>query len=85
MKEIEINKFLSDLANSNIIDEYFVGYTFEECRDKAKLPFDFLIVKNNKIGIIEFDGRQHFVPNCFWSLEEAVISACDLSAASITS
>ncbi len=72
MKEIEINKFLSDLANSNIIDEYFVGYTFEECRDKAKLPFDFLIVKNNKIGIIEFDGRQHFVPNCFWSLEEAV-------------
>lgn len=72
MKETEIDKFLSSLIESKRIDKYFKGYTFEQCRDKAKLPFDFLVVKNDKIGIIEFDGRQHFVPNCFWTLEEAI-------------
>lgn len=72
MKETEIDKFLSSLIELKRIDKYFKGYTFEKCRDKAKLPFDFLVVKNDKIGIIEFDGRQHFVPNCFWSLEEAI-------------
>ena len=72
MQEMEIDRFLSGLIDINIIDKYLKGYMFAECKDKSKLPFDFCVVKNNKIGIIEFDGRQHFVPNCFWSLEEAV-------------
>lgn len=72
MQEKEIDRLLSRLIDVNKIDKYAKGYTFAECKDKSKLPFDFFVVKNNKIGIIEFDGQQHFVPNCFWSLEEAV-------------
>lgn len=70
MKEIEISKFLSYLKELHKIDDYYKEYSFEGCRDKNMLSFDFVIVKNNRKGIIEFDGRQHFVPTCFWSLEE---------------
>lgn len=34
---------------------------FESCRDIKPLPFDFYIPSHNLC--IEFDGRQHFVPN----------------------
>lgn len=30
---------------------------FEDCRDKAQLPFDFYV---NNTYLIEYDGRQHF-------------------------
>ena len=72
MMEVVIADLLSCLMKQKRIEKYVQSYCFEECRDKAKLPFDFLIEKNGKIGIIEFDGRQHFVPNCFWSLEEVI-------------
>lgn len=37
-------------------------YRFEKCRDKYKLPFDFAIFIGNRIGLIEYQGQQHFVP-----------------------
>lgn len=36
-------------------------------------PFDFAIFKNNQLlGLIEYDGEQHFIPVDFWGGEEAL-------------
>lgn len=37
-------------------------YTFSDCRDKHPLPFDFGILDSSQklLGIIEYDGEQHF-------------------------
>jgi hypothetical protein len=35
-------------------------YTFGDCIDKRQLPFDFAIFFNNKIGLIEYQGEQHY-------------------------
>lgn len=39
-------------------------YRFEDCCDCLSLPFDFALMNENKnvIGLIEFDGEQHFKP-----------------------
>lgn len=43
--------------------DYKAQYKFEDCRYKRPLPFDFAILKNNKVVcLIEFEGRQHFTP-----------------------
>lgn len=42
---------------------YVREYRIKECRDKNPLPFDFCIMKDDKILIlIEYDGEQHFTP-----------------------
>src|ERR1019366_2763364 len=33
---------------------------YHQCSDIKPLPFDFLIVVNGRVGLIEYDGRQHF-------------------------
>ena len=51
-----------------IIRDYLCGlniefepqYTFDQCKNKKKLPFDFYIPKYN--ACIEYDGIQHFQP-----------------------
>ena len=40
--------------------DYKCQYTFEDCRDLNKLPFDFAVFINGEIRLIEFDGTQHF-------------------------
>jgi very-short-patch-repair endonuclease len=40
--------------------EYLPEHRFEDCRDKRSLPFDFYIPSKNLI--IEYDGKQHFIP-----------------------
>ena len=36
---------------------------FDDCKDQLTLPFDFVIYENNEIlGVVEFDGIQHFKP-----------------------
>jgi hypothetical protein len=36
-------------------------YRIKECRNKKPLPFDFAILQNNNlIGLIEYQGQQHF-------------------------
>ena len=40
--------------------EYIAQYTFEECRDINRLPFDFYIPQYNLC--IEYDGRGHYEP-----------------------
>lgn len=51
------------LENNNI--EFVQEKWFPDCRDINPLPFDFYLPKLNKI--IEFDGKQHFEENHFFS------------------
>lgn len=43
---------------------YEPQYTFDECRDIRKLPFDFAIkdINNNVIMLLELHGQQHYGP-----------------------
>ena len=42
--------------------DYKEQYSFDDCRDKYTLRFDFAVFKNNNIFLIEWDGIQHFKP-----------------------
>lgn len=38
-------------------------YTFNDCKSKYVLRFDFAIIRDNVVlGLIEYDGKQHFEP-----------------------
>lgn len=42
-------------------------YRIEGCKDKLALPFDFALLQNQKLlGLIEFDGAQHYQPVKFY-------------------
>ena len=56
--EKSIEKVLQDL---NVA--YLPQYTFENCRDKNMLPFDFYLPDLNKC--IEYDGQHHYHPVTF--------------------
>jgi len=53
----------------NFLDNNSIIYTqqkrFPECRYKKPLPFDFFLIKQNIC--IEYDGKQHFIPNTIYS------------------
>lgn len=54
--EVKIRKILEGL-NVDFIEQY----RFRDCIDKSTLPFDFAIVEDNSlIGLIEYDGIQHY-------------------------
>lgn len=46
---------------------YKVQYTFNKCKDKKRLPFDFAIIdkKGKVLMLIEYDGEQHSNPVVF--------------------
>ena len=54
------------LIESHLIDKnisFLKQYSFDDCKYKYKLKFDFAILKENKvICLIEYDGQQHFRP-----------------------
>jgi hypothetical protein len=50
-------KNISNYLNINHI-AYIPQYTFDDCKDVRKLPFDFYIPELNMC--IEYDGEQHF-------------------------
>lgn len=47
------------LISHNIINhlEYTLG---NHCKDKKPLPYDFQVIVNGRVGLIEYDGEQHF-------------------------
>lgn len=47
------------LKDSQVV--YSKEVTFSACYSKRLLPFDVQVVINGKIGLIEYDGSQHFV------------------------
>jgi hypothetical protein len=55
--------------SNNITFKYQVR--FAECKNIATLPFDFGIYDNNKlIGVIEYQGKQHYYPIKYWGGEK---------------
>jgi very-short-patch-repair endonuclease len=58
------------LIKNNII--FIKEQTFETCKNKKKLRFDFYLPKYNLC--IEFDGIQHFKENSIWYTKEVVIN-----------
>lgn len=50
---------------------YKTEYTFKDLKNTKNLPFDFAIISNNKVvGLIEYDGSQHFIPYKHFGGEE---------------
>ena len=64
--ELEIQRIL---YNKNI--KYITQYTFDNCKNKRKLPFDFYLPDYNMC--IEFDGKQHYETIKYWGGEETLI------------
>lgn len=59
------------LAKHNITFQREVS--FEDCVNVAKLRFDFGIYHNNDLlGLIEYDGQQHYIPVAHWGGEETL-------------
>lgn len=59
----------------NILQEldidFISQYKFDDCKFKYVLRFDFALMKNNEIiGLIEYDGKQHFEPINFFGGEK---------------
>lgn len=59
----------------NILNEYNIDfvpqYKFDDCKMKYVLRFDFAICNNKKLlGLIEYDGKQHFEPIDFFGGED---------------
>lgn len=48
-----------DYLKSKNLD-YRLEARFTHCKDIKKLPFDFEIIINGRVAVIEFDGEQHF-------------------------
>ena len=47
--------------------EFDTQYTFEDCKYINLLRFDFAIIQNDELlGLIEYDGKQHFEPIDFF-------------------
>lgn len=65
-----------ELKISNILTEENINFEFqvcfEECKDEKYLPFDFCIERNNEYYLIEYDGRQHFLPIFGYSKKDRI-------------
>jgi hypothetical protein len=46
--------------------EYKKEYTYEDCKDKSLLFFDFAIFQDNQVILLEVDGEAHFAPVKSW-------------------
>lgn len=63
--ELKCQKILE--RNKNVFDIQS-QYRFIDCRNKLPLPFDFKIILNNtKYFLIEYQGKQHYEENTFFS------------------
>lgn len=59
------------LLNNDI--SYKAEYTFSDLYDKGKLRYDFALFNKDKlIGLIEYDGEQHFATGGFFNSDGAV-------------
>ena len=46
---------------------YYTEFTFEGCRDKRMMPYDFMVIIEGKTCLIEYDGEQHFKPSTYFN------------------
>lgn len=62
---------IKELLKERNID-FETQYSFDDCKDKHKLLFDFAIMKDDKLlGLIEYDGKQHFCPIDYFGGQKA--------------
>lgn len=58
------NESKGEKALAKYLDHYKIKYkkeyTFDNCRYKQQLPFDFAIINNRDVFLIEYDGSQHY-------------------------
>lgn len=52
-------RLIEDYLNSNNI-QFQMEFRIPECKSKNPLPFDFAIWIDGKLGLIEFNGQQHY-------------------------
>lgn len=73
-KHPSITRSHLEMVVRKILDEWKIEYTtektFEDCRDKIKLRFDFYFKLQNQEYCIETDGEQHFKPVDIWGGEK---------------
>ena len=72
-----VEKIKQYLLNNNITFRQEIY--FKECKDKQYLLFDFAIYDtnnlNNLLGLIEYDGMQHFIPTlCYSNYKNATLT-----------
>lgn len=73
-----IKKSYGELSLKNTLEQLNIvfkpQYTFDDCRDVGLLKFDCAIFLNGKICLIEYNGRQHYMPveNDFWDYDGIV-------------
>lgn len=60
--ENKINNYLAEIGI-----KYSPQYRIKECKNKNPLPFDFAVWVNNNIGLIEYNGAQHYIEVKTWS------------------
>jgi hypothetical protein len=59
-------RFMTKLLEKKNI-KFEPQYRFDDCRNIYPLPFDFAVFVNGELGLIEFDGSQHFKDSSgFW-------------------
>lgn len=65
--------FIQDILEKNFI-KYQTQYSFDDCKYKNKLRFDFAIFNddNSLNCLIEYDGEQHYIPIDWFGGEEAL-------------
>jgi hypothetical protein len=68
--EAMVAVYLDQLKN---ITELKCQKTFNDCKDKKRLPFDFYFEIENQPIVIEYNGIQHYKPIDFFGGEEALI------------
>lgn len=69
-----IQSFGESYIESLLVDyniDFKPQYTFNDCKSVYVLRFDFGVLHNNKLlGLIEYDGKQHFEPIDFFGGED---------------
>lgn len=64
-------KFVANFLKQNNID-YVPQFSFDDCRYKKKLKFDFKVEINGQTRLIEFDGSQHYGKGMYHTKETEI-------------
>lgn len=63
-------EYIKNLLEEARID-FVPQYKFDDCKLKYVLRFDFAVISNSKLlGLVEYDGKQHFEPIEFFGGED---------------
>lgn len=76
-RESKGEKTITKILKQNNIN-FEPQYKFNDCKYKDRLVFDFALINNNKVvGLIEYQGIQHYKPISIFGGEEAFKIQCE--------